>query len=249
MVKKYITLENLGTFKENTDAKYQGKMTTSSVNDGTINKNIGFDSEGNIVKETPPSSGMSNPMTTAGDMIYGGSNGSPIRLPKGSANQVLTMNSGATAPEWKTPTTIPTITLNGNSTTTPSFYAPTSVGTNGQVLVSAGSGAPSWTNLTVNPVQDLTSNTAGTLDATAWGNLKSNHYATISSPTMTGLDSSYEFVNIKLSINSTNQYVKLAKNTTNKYSGLFFIEESTNLYEITAYYNGTNIILRCATVK
>ena len=97
-------------------------------------------------------------------------------------------------------------------------------------------------------VQDLTSNTAGTLDATAWGNLKSNHYATISSPTMTGLDSTYEFVNIKLSINSTNQYVKLGKNTTNKYSGLFFIEESTNLYEITAYYNGTNIILRCATV-
>lgn len=65
---------------------------------------------------------------------------------------------------------------------------------------------------------------------------------------MTGLSSDYEFVNIKLSINSNNQFVKLSKNTTDKYSGLFFIEESTNLYEITVYYNGTNIILRCATV-
>ena len=39
------------------------------------------------------------PTTTAGDIIYyNGSNNA--RLPKGSAGQVLTMNSGATAPEW-----------------------------------------------------------------------------------------------------------------------------------------------------
>lgn len=113
----------------------------------------------------------------------------------------------------------------------------------------ATTGNLEWSQLSVpNVVQDLTTNTAGTLDANAWGTLKSTHTVTIASPTMTGLDSSYEFVNIKLSINSINQFVKLAKNTTNKYSGLFFIEESTNLYEITVYYNGTNIILRCATV-
>ena len=100
----------------------------------------------------------------------------------------------------------------------------------------------------VNVVQDLTSNTAGTLNSTGWGNLKSEHSATISSPTMTGLDSSYEFVSIKLSINSNNEIVKLTKNTTNKYSGLFFIEESTNLYEIAVYYNGSSLILRCANV-
>ena len=99
-----------------------------------------------------------------------------------------------------------------------------------------------------NPVQDLTSNTAGTVASTDWTTLKTSHYHVISSPTMTGLDSTYEFVNIKLSINSNNQYVKLNKNTTNKYSGMFYIEESTNLYEIAVYYNGTNIILRCATV-
>ena len=40
-----------------------------------------------------------------------------------------------------------TITLNGSATKDPSFYAPTSVGSNGQVLISSGSGAPTWQNL------------------------------------------------------------------------------------------------------
>ncbi|MEA2037224.1 MAG: hypothetical protein U9O94_06950, partial [Nanoarchaeota archaeon] len=45
-----------------------------------------------------------NPMTAAGDIIYGGTSGLQTRLPKGTANQVLTMNAGATAPEWATST-------------------------------------------------------------------------------------------------------------------------------------------------
>lgn len=40
--------------------------------------------------------------------------------------------------------TIPTVTLNGSATTSASFYAPTTVGTNGQYLKSNGSGAPTW---------------------------------------------------------------------------------------------------------
>lgn len=44
------------------------------------------------------------PTTTQGDMIY--HNGTDnVRLPKGTASQQLRMNSGATAPEWFTPTT------------------------------------------------------------------------------------------------------------------------------------------------
>lgn len=43
---------------------------------------------------------MSNPMTAAGDIIYGGTSGAPARLAKGTAGQVWKMNSGATAPEW-----------------------------------------------------------------------------------------------------------------------------------------------------
>lgn len=36
------------------------------------------------------------------------------------------------------------ITLNGEANANPSFYAPTAAGTNGQILVSSGSGAPTW---------------------------------------------------------------------------------------------------------
>ena len=39
-------------------------------------------------------------MTTQGDIIYGGADGAPTRLAKGTAGQILTMNPGATAPEW-----------------------------------------------------------------------------------------------------------------------------------------------------
>lgn len=38
----------------------------------------------------------------AGDLIYGTSNDTPARLAIGTANQVLQVNSGATAPEWVT---------------------------------------------------------------------------------------------------------------------------------------------------
>lgn len=38
----------------------------------------------------------------AGDLIYGTANDTPARLALGTAGQVLTVNSGATAPEWAT---------------------------------------------------------------------------------------------------------------------------------------------------
>ena len=43
---------------------------------------------------------MSNPMTTPGDIVTGGASGAAGRLAIGTAGQVLTVNSGATAPEW-----------------------------------------------------------------------------------------------------------------------------------------------------
>jgi hypothetical protein len=48
--------------------------------------------------------GMTNPMTTTGDTIYSSSGSTPARLGIGTAGQVLQVNSGATAPEWATPT-------------------------------------------------------------------------------------------------------------------------------------------------
>lgn len=43
-------------------------------------------------------SGMENPMTTAGDIIYGGSSGTPTRLAKGTTGQVL--KATETGVEW-----------------------------------------------------------------------------------------------------------------------------------------------------
>jgi len=66
--------------------------------------------------------GMTNPMTTTGDIIYSSPGSTPVRLGIGTANQVLRVNSGATAPEWATPaggggiTLLSTTTLSGSST-------------------------------------------------------------------------------------------------------------------------------------
>ena len=69
-------------------------------------------------------SGMTNPMTTTGDVIYSSSGSTPARLGIGTAGQVLQVNSGATAPEWAAPaepvwtTWSPTVTglTKGNGT-------------------------------------------------------------------------------------------------------------------------------------
>lgn len=66
------------------------------------------------------SSGMTNPMTTAGDTIYGGASGTPTRLAIGSTGQVLTVASGV--PSWATPasggmTLLSTTALSGSSVT------------------------------------------------------------------------------------------------------------------------------------
>jgi len=53
---------------------------------------------------TLPTTGtlMANPMTTGGDVIYGGASGAPTRLANGSIGQVLTSAGGTSAPTWST---------------------------------------------------------------------------------------------------------------------------------------------------
>jgi hypothetical protein len=47
-----------------------------------------------------PAPGLTNPMTTGGDTIYGGSSGTPTRLANGSYAQVLNSGGGTAAPFW-----------------------------------------------------------------------------------------------------------------------------------------------------
>lgn len=88
---------------------------------------------------------MNNPMTAAGDVIVGGSSGTPARLAVGSAGQVLTVVTGA--PAWAAPTggmTNPMTTAGdiivGGSSGTPGRVA---AGSNAQVLTMV-SGSPAW---------------------------------------------------------------------------------------------------------
>lgn len=77
--------------------------------------------------------------STAGTAL---SHGGKYTLTAGSKTVSFTMPSVGT---------IPSITLNGSTTTSPSFYAPTGAGTSGQYLKSSGSGAPTWTNFPTIP--------------------------------------------------------------------------------------------------
>ena len=71
-----------------------------------------------------------------------------------SANRTITLpNKTGTVALTSDIPTVPTITLNGTSTTTPSFYAPTTAGTNGYFLKSNGSGAPTWTTIDTTAAQ------------------------------------------------------------------------------------------------
>lgn len=98
-----------------------------------------------------------SPMTTQGDTIYGGASGAGTRLGIGTAGQVLTVNSGATAPQWST--------LSGVAVTT------FSAGTTGFTPSSATSGAITLagTLITSNGGTGLTTYTAGDLPYYATG--------------------------------------------------------------------------------
>ena len=91
---------------------------------GTTNQILAKNSNTDMdFKWVSDATGMTNPMTTTGDTIYSSSGSTPARLGIGTAGQVLTVNSGATAPEWATApapasqTSIATGSLTGSSVT------------------------------------------------------------------------------------------------------------------------------------
>lgn len=95
---------------------------------------------------TGSGSGMSNPMTAVGDIIVGGTSGTPTRLAVGTNGYVLTLASGV--PVWSAasgggftnPMTASGDLIYGGSSGAATRLA---AGTNGQVLTLA-SGVPTW---------------------------------------------------------------------------------------------------------
>lgn len=74
------------------------------------------------------------------------SDGIKMAVASTTTNGAMTSNMVKKLNGIDTGATANTITLNGTQTKTPSFYAPTGAGTSGQILVSSGSGAPTWKN-------------------------------------------------------------------------------------------------------
>lgn len=56
-----------------------------------------------------------SPMTTGGDIIYGGASGTGTRLANGSSGQFLKSNGGTSAPSWALPSTLLTQSTTANS--------------------------------------------------------------------------------------------------------------------------------------
>ena len=77
-----------------------GNPTGSSAAPSAITLGTNLSFAGSVLNAT--GGGMANPMTTAGDTIYGGSSGTPTRMAIGTAGQVLGVNVGGTGLEYKT---------------------------------------------------------------------------------------------------------------------------------------------------
>lgn len=78
---------------------------------------------------------MTNPMTTGGDVIYGGASGTPTRLANGSSGQVLTSAGGTSAPTWSTPSMVLLSTQTASSSATIDFTSISSGTYSSYVLV------------------------------------------------------------------------------------------------------------------
>ena len=94
--------------------------------------------------------GFSNPMTTGGDLIYGGASGTPTRLANGTNGQVLTSSGGTSAPTWTTP---------GAGSSGLDFFASSQVSTNSSLVTST-----SYVTFSNSPTFVFTPNFTGTYE-------------------------------------------------------------------------------------
>lgn len=98
-----VTITNPWSLYVNSGSSFFGGSV--QIKDGTQSSGYIFTSDANGVGSWQPNSGggggMTNPLTTTGDIIYSSSGTTPARLGIGSTNQVLTVISGI--PSWQTP--------------------------------------------------------------------------------------------------------------------------------------------------
>ena len=106
-----------------------------------------------------------------------GTSGIAMALASGTANGAMSSDQFTKLRGIDEGATANTITLNGTATKTPSFYAPTTVGTKGQHLVSNGTGVPTWQDMPTNLKKYSANNTELTAagGAYTWTITKATH--------------------------------------------------------------------------
>lgn len=178
--------------------------------DGTVNQVMSTDGSGALTWVTP-SSGMSNPMDSDGDLIYGGASGVATKLDHGTANMLLQSN-GAAAPTWVSAPTgltqlnVDSIRLNGTTLDT----------TAGNLSLSAAGGQ----------INVLTVLAAGELSSSGPFSAGNSTQFSVQSNGATVLDGTADVIQMRIQGNATQ--------TTNP--ELFVVENSagTDLFKVTA---------------
>ncbi len=136
-----------------TNANLTGDVT-SSGNATTYAGTVPLNRGGTGQTTKAPAFDALSPMTTGGDIIYGGASGTGTRLANGSSGQMLTSSGTTVAPTWTTPFANPMTTggdvIYGGASGVATRLAN---GTSGQFLKSNGTTtAPSWSSGSFTPV-------------------------------------------------------------------------------------------------
>jgi hypothetical protein len=149
---------------------YPGSITSATWNGNAVAINRG----GTGQATASAAFNALSPLTTAGDVLYGGTSGAGTRLAIGTAGQVLTVNAGATAPQWSTPT-------NGTVTS----VAALTLGTTGTDLSSSVATNTTTPVITLN-VPTASATNRGALSAADWTTFNNKGSGTVTSVVGTG---------------------------------------------------------------
>jgi hypothetical protein len=210
-------------------------------------KNIAFGCFGgtfNINSANPGGSGLTNPMTTLGDMIYGGASGVPTRLPGNATSSTrnilfsIASSGSATAPQWSTLTQAdlpgtysannPVLYYNGTNIVSTN----TNASATNYYLSQASNGAPGFRQISAST--DLTG-----ITPVANGGTGNNNLGTNTVVCGNGTSATYNITNST----STAMYVKQVSNGVIAFAQVAFGDLSGNA---TVTQGGTGLTA-CAT--
>jgi len=146
---------------------FLGRAVSATAFEILLNHPVYYHKDGAIrIWTNPADSGMANPMTALGDMIYGDAGADPIKLSIGTSGQVLT--SDGSIPYWATPATPATVgTLDTTATTAQTTSASESFSNN--ITLHKVSKTGSYNDLNDKPTIPVDTNTTYTLNVSGTG--------------------------------------------------------------------------------